>query len=114
FQAEDGIRDFHVTGVQTCALPISSAKSSPGTSGSQKPWSESPPSAAWPSRPIPTAFGRDSERRRWWEHLLPPTRPSMPAPSEGETPEPRLWPENAASAKQAEATATSSTRSPEP
>src|SRR5439155_2181 len=26
FQAEDGIRDGHVTGVQTCALPIS-----PGT-----------------------------------------------------------------------------------
>src|SRR5690606_24903021 len=25
FQAEDGIRDFHVTGVQTCALPISVA-----------------------------------------------------------------------------------------
>src|SRR5690606_39276805 len=23
--AEDGIRDFHVTGVQTCALPISSS-----------------------------------------------------------------------------------------
>src|SRR5690606_41960501 len=23
FQAEDGIRSFHVTGVQTCALPIS-------------------------------------------------------------------------------------------
>src|SRR5215475_14654355 len=22
FQAEDGIRDFHVTGAQTCALPI--------------------------------------------------------------------------------------------
>src|SRR5690606_40656976 len=22
FQAEDGIRDFHVTGIQTCALPI--------------------------------------------------------------------------------------------
>src|SRR5690606_40609988 len=22
FEAEDGIRDFHVTGVQTCALPI--------------------------------------------------------------------------------------------
>src|SRR5690606_40880590 len=30
FQAEDGIRDFHVTGVQTCALPISSfANSTP-------------------------------------------------------------------------------------
>src|SRR5690606_40132897 len=26
FQAEDGIRDFHVTGVQTCALPISYSK----------------------------------------------------------------------------------------
>src|SRR5690606_40225997 len=54
FQAEDGIRDFHVTGVQTCALPILpvvvSAKagtmtsvSSPGASrrqgggGSKKP-----------------------------------------------------------------------------
>src|SRR5206468_8583444 len=27
FQAEDGIRDLIVTGVQTCALPISSIKS---------------------------------------------------------------------------------------
>src|SRR5690606_40453086 len=26
FQAEDGIRDFHVTGVQTCALPISGSQ----------------------------------------------------------------------------------------
>src|SRR6266511_5374987 len=26
FQAEAGIRDFHVTGVQTCALPISSPR----------------------------------------------------------------------------------------
>src|SRR5690606_40273478 len=26
FQAEDGIRVFHVTGVQTCALPISHAR----------------------------------------------------------------------------------------
>src|SRR5690606_39402220 len=26
FQAEDGIRDFQVTGVQTCALPISAAR----------------------------------------------------------------------------------------
>src|SRR5207253_8415778 len=28
FQAEDGIRDGHVTGVQTCALPISTGGSS--------------------------------------------------------------------------------------
>src|SRR5690606_39598376 len=27
FQAEDGIRDFHVTGVQTCALPILTQRS---------------------------------------------------------------------------------------
>src|SRR5204862_2623996 len=29
FQAEDGIRDLYVTGVQTCALPISSHRSRP-------------------------------------------------------------------------------------
>src|SRR5215510_1843873 len=31
FQAEDGIRDGHVTGVQTCALPISPASDRRGT-----------------------------------------------------------------------------------
>src|SRR5690606_29122610 len=31
FQAEDGIRDFHVTGVQTCALPIFGASGLPTT-----------------------------------------------------------------------------------
>src|SRR6266508_1106539 len=31
FQAEDGIRVGHVTGVQTCALPISSATSRAGS-----------------------------------------------------------------------------------
>ena len=29
FQAEDGIRDYDVTGVQTCALPISSLRVQP-------------------------------------------------------------------------------------
>src|SRR5256885_10131754 len=29
FQAEDGIRDYKVTGVQTCALPISTASATP-------------------------------------------------------------------------------------
>src|SRR5690625_6911860 len=33
FQAEDGIRDGHVTGVQTCALPISES----GCEGSPRP-----------------------------------------------------------------------------
>src|SRR5215510_16169431 len=32
FQAEDGIRDGHVTGVQTCALPISPLPSRPAAS----------------------------------------------------------------------------------
>src|SRR5207253_4837278 len=31
FQAEDGIRDGHVTGVQTCALPISVPEAPPTT-----------------------------------------------------------------------------------
>src|SRR5207302_10257541 len=34
FQAEDGIRDFHVTGVQTCALPIS--RTAPENSSTQR------------------------------------------------------------------------------
>src|SRR5690606_40629895 len=37
FQAEDGIRDFHVTGVQTCALPISGRTSSKSSSESCAP-----------------------------------------------------------------------------
>src|SRR5205807_4405345 len=34
FQAEDGIRDYKVTGVQTCALPISIGRGSPLASAS--------------------------------------------------------------------------------
>src|SRR5688500_19807960 len=34
FQAEDGIRDYKVTGVQTCALPICLPSHSPLSSGS--------------------------------------------------------------------------------
>src|SRR5690606_39931579 len=33
FQAEDGIRDFHVTGVQTCALPIFNNNAGNGPEG---------------------------------------------------------------------------------
>src|SRR5258708_21699180 len=36
FQAEDGIRDDLVTGVQTCALPISQA--TPGLCGAEGCW----------------------------------------------------------------------------
>src|SRR6266436_9700369 len=51
FQAEDGIRDVAVTGVQTCALPISCAI---GTTRSSRPWITS---TFWPSR------ARSEERR---------------------------------------------------
>src|SRR5258706_9765845 len=33
FQAEDGIRDWSVTGVQTCALPISGDRAQPARAG---------------------------------------------------------------------------------
>src|SRR2546426_8123231 len=48
FQAEDGIRDYKVTGVQTCALPITS-RSSPVAS------------------PIPVSWRRDrrTSSARW-------------------------------------------------
>src|SRR5437870_11029482 len=48
FQAEDGIRDGHVTGVQTCALPILAVASR---------WAGCRPAADRPRS------GRD---RRWW------------------------------------------------
>src|SRR5258708_18912128 len=37
FQAEDGIRDDLVTGVQTCALPIWTWKAGPGSESSPAP-----------------------------------------------------------------------------
>src|SRR6266511_2470528 len=87
FQAEDGIRDFHVTGVQTCALPIfplpagSRARPRPGrTRGPARTWGSpgkhgtqratadhvrvdvedlltAVPSGPWPGRSRPTANG---------------------------------------------------------
>src|SRR6266576_4762467 len=37
FQAEDGIRDLYVTGVQTCALPISGEAAGEGQEGADRP-----------------------------------------------------------------------------
>src|SRR4051794_41984594 len=48
FQAEDGIRDGRVTGVQTCALPISPSSARPGSTRSA-----TSPSTPGP-RPSPT------------------------------------------------------------
>src|SRR5690606_40164543 len=41
FQAEDGIRDFHVTGVQTCALPISASRTAPRARRPRLAWTRS-------------------------------------------------------------------------
>src|SRR5690606_41201445 len=54
FQAEDGIRDFHVTGVQTCALPISASAAITQNTG------VSPPASALDSR---SRWPRSEERR---------------------------------------------------
>src|SRR5690606_40755645 len=54
FQAEDGIRDFHVTGVQTCALPIS------------WPCSCSVLGAGEGKRPTQTGGLMRPNRWRWW------------------------------------------------
>src|SRR5206468_9074879 len=63
FQAEDGIRDLIVTGVQTCALPISGSNKSP---------------APWPLRlflsSCPFATRSDSWRRRCGRCTTCPTR----------------------------------------
>src|SRR5690606_39929038 len=86
FQAEDGIRDFHVTGVQTCALPISSLREvssailrsdstvSAGTSSRLRNEGENaatwvatsratPAPAASVATMTPTCGGRSEERR---------------------------------------------------
>src|SRR5690606_41128039 len=45
-QAEDGIRDFHVTGVQTCALPISAISRPPTPSRLLRPGGDPDPRPA--------------------------------------------------------------------
>src|SRR5438876_12321511 len=56
FQAEDGIRDGRVTGVQTCALPISSAASTVFTSRLPAHGGGQRRAALAPARPMLGAF----------------------------------------------------------
>src|SRR5207237_7768565 len=78
FQAEDGIRDSSVTGVQTCALPISTRCVAP-----PRPMPIDTPRSVWPSdssdlpfaRSAAFAHCRSEERRvgkecrsRWSQH----------------------------------------------
>src|SRR5690625_6920742 len=65
FQAEDGIRDGHVTGVQTCALPI--CPSSSGKRRSCRRWSPTrthPPAEAT----VPSKISATSGATRSEEH----------------------------------------------
>src|SRR5690606_42055739 len=106
FQAEDGIRDFHVTGVQTCALPISESCLPHASTSSplQNPTLLEDPRCRQlkPIRPaqppcIHEEIGRASCRERAWAlgaTLSPKNQPSRPngpeqertasAPAEGQ------------------------------
>src|SRR2546426_736856 len=54
FQAEDGIRDYKVTGVQTCALPICHIPLTPLDSAVPSSQVSRPPQFPMTSRPVPT------------------------------------------------------------
>src|SRR5256885_4980566 len=75
FQAEDGIRDYKVTGVQTCALPISSTRlpATPGRGGicqvRMRPVAESAPVP-----PVQARSGQTAAHRA--RRLTPPPRRS--------------------------------------
>src|SRR3712207_7815673 len=71
FQAEDGIRDIGVTGVQTCALPISSAPIRFITGGISRTASKSGTIARRTNRPLASvqiriAMARESEEGAIW------------------------------------------------
>src|SRR5690606_39466404 len=73
FQAEVGIRDFHVTGVQTCALPICSPRGRPAGARAH----------AAPRGPDgPAGDGRGVRRRPLWRPRLraPRRAPHPPTP----------------------------------
>src|SRR5688572_21068476 len=67
FPAEDGIRDLTVTGVQTCALPISAVARKmwvPCSGVGESPRSSSPHFADHSGRGLPLVSGERSEERR--------------------------------------------------
>src|SRR5256885_4426920 len=71
FQAEDGIRDYKVTGVQTCALPIFPRASARGVASGHKaarcPERGAKPEATRPGRPpVAAAWWRSRARLPAW------------------------------------------------
>src|SRR2546421_5241921 len=70
FQAEDGIRDLIVTGVQTCALPISGRRTrTAGWRRSPAPPRRAAPRARPPARPPRTPLPRPGSARRLAESV---------------------------------------------
>src|SRR5205807_459266 len=69
FQAEDGIRDYKVTGVQTCALPISDPGCQPGPSTRRRR------GARLPVRRLRPASARAAAIPRYWRVLAPAATP---------------------------------------
>src|SRR5256886_7452981 len=69
FQAEDGIRDLTVTGVQTCALPIYLPP--PGALSGTRGLSRG--RLLYPF-PTPGAGRKAPARARGWDHDVPPHR----------------------------------------
>src|SRR5690606_34132512 len=75
FQAEDGIRVFHVTGVQTCALPISSGRLSRSVRASRP---NSAAGTSWTTRlSVPAGSTRSGPPSSW------PAAAASAAPSGG-------------------------------
>src|SRR5256885_5711328 len=60
FQAEDGIRDYKVTGVQTCALPISGTPAADGPRAVSERGNPARPGTAL--RTVPAACRAAAER----------------------------------------------------
>src|SRR5439155_13008981 len=73
FQAEDGIRDGHVTGVQTCALPISTRWGLKVRSPTTPPATEPSAPSESPAVPAPT------------EKPAEPAPPAEPKPESNES-----------------------------
>src|SRR5207302_7771548 len=64
FQAEDGIRGFHVTGVQTCALPISITLAAARPAQAHSYARDTYDNGNWP-RSEERRVGKEC-RCRWW------------------------------------------------
>src|SRR5690625_962507 len=90
FQAEDGIRDGHVTGVQTCALPISRdlgrrVKGGVGDTGFE-PVTSSVSGKRATAAPIALATQPRGARWRWVRDSNPCTRLCRPLPNHSANP----------------------------